>query len=87
MGGDLILMLNVFVVVVEKVLYKVGFIVNDIDLWEVNEVFVVVVEKFICDLNIDRDKINVNGGVIVLGYLIGVIGVILIGIVLDELER
>jgi acetyl-CoA C-acetyltransferase len=47
----------------------------------------VVIEKFVRDLNIDRDKINVNGGAIALGHPIGATGAILIGTVLDELER
>ncbi|MGC1506907.1 acetyl-CoA C-acetyltransferase [Ketobacter sp.] len=87
MGGDPTLMLNAPVAAAEKVLHKAGLTVNDIDLWEVNEAFAVVVEKFIRDLNIDRDKINVNGGAIALGHPIGATGAILIGTVLDELER
>ncbi|MGB3622388.1 MAG: acetyl-CoA C-acyltransferase, partial [Ketobacter sp.] len=87
MGGDPTLMLNAPVAAAEKVLQKAGLTVNDIDLWEVNEAFAVVVEKFIRDLNIDRDKINVNGGAIALGHPIGATGAILIGTVLDELER
>ncbi|HYP64156.1 MAG TPA: acetyl-CoA C-acyltransferase, partial [Acidocella sp.] len=57
------------------------------DLFEVNEAFAVVVEKFIRDLNIDREKINVNGGAIALGHPIGATGAVLIGTALDELER
>ena len=87
MGGDPTLMLNAPVAAAQKVLAKAGLSVNDIDLWEVNEAFAVVVEKFIRDLNIDRDKINVNGGAIALGHPIGATGAILIGTVLDELER
>ena len=71
----------------QKVLAKAGLTVADIDLWEVNEAFAVVVEKFIRDLNIDRNKINVNGGAIALGHPIGATGAVLIGTVLDELER
>ena len=59
----------------------------DIDLWEINEAFAVVAEKFIRDLKLDRDKVNVNGGAIALGHPIGATGSILIGTVLDELER
>ena len=61
--------------------------ISDIDLFEVNEAFGVVVEKFIRDLGIDRERINVNGGAIALGHPIGATGAILIGTVLDELER
>jgi acetyl-CoA C-acetyltransferase len=73
--------------VAKKVLAKAGLTKSDIDLWEVNEAFAVVVEKFIRDLDIDREKINVNGGAIALGHPIGATGAILIGTVLDELER
>lgn len=87
MGGDPTLMLNAPVPAALKVLAKAGLTPADIDLWEVNEAFAVVVEKFIRDLNIDRDRINVNGGAIALGHPIGATGAILIGTVLDELER
>ena len=70
-----------------KVLARAGLTVDDIDLWEVNEAFAVVIEKLIRDLGIDRDTINVNGGAIALGHPIGATGAILIGTVLDELER
>ena len=81
------LMLNAPVPAAKKVLAKAGLSKADIDLWEVNEAFAVVVEKFIRDLDIDREKINVNGGAIALGHPIGATGAILIGTVLDELER
>jgi len=61
--------------------------VEDIDLWEVNEAFAVVVEKFIRDLDLDRDRVNANGGAIAMGHPIGATGAVLIGTVLDELER
>ena len=70
-----------------KVLDKAGLTIDDIDVFEVNEAFAVVVEKFIRDLGVDRDKINVNGGAIALGHPIGATGAILIGTALDELER
>lgn len=81
------LMLNGPVAAAEKVLTKAGLTVADIDLFEVNEAFAVVLERFIRKLNIDRDKINVNGGSMTLGHPIGATGSILIGTVLDELER
>jgi acetyl-CoA C-acetyltransferase len=87
MGDDPTLMLNGPVPAARKVLERAGLTVDDIDLFEVNEAFAVVVEKFIRDLNIDRDKINVNGGAIALGHPIGATGAVLIGTVLDELER
>ena len=72
---------------VKKALAKAGWSVKDVDLWEVNEAFAVVTEKFIRDLAIDREKINVNGGSIALGHPIGATGAMLIGTALDELER
>jgi len=86
-GDDPTLMLNAPVPAARKVLAKAGLSVDDIDLWEVNEAFAVVVEKFIRDLGVDREKINVNGGAIALGHPIGATGAILIGTALDELER
>jgi len=87
MGDDPTLMLNAPVPATQKVLAKAGMSIDDIDLFEVNEAFAVVPEKFIRDLNIDRDKINVNGGAIALGHPIGATGAMLIGTALDELER
>lgn len=86
-GDSPTLMLNAPVPAAKKVLAKAGLTKDDIDLFEVNEAFAVVVEKFIRDLDIDRAKINVNGGAIALGHPIGATGAILIGTVLDELER
>jgi acetyl-CoA C-acetyltransferase len=86
-GDDPTLMLNAPVPAAKKVLARAGLRKEDIDLWEVNEAFAVVLEKFVRDLSIDRDKINVNGGAIALGHPIGATGAVLIGTVLDELER
>ena len=80
-------MLNAPVPAARKVLDKAGLTIDDIDVFEVNEAFAVVVEKFIRDLDLDRDKVNVNGGAIALGHPIGATGAILIGTALDELER
>jgi acetyl-CoA C-acetyltransferase len=87
MGDCPTLMLNAPVPAARKVLEKAGMSLDDIDLFEVNEAFAVVTEKFIRDLDIDRDKINVNGGAMALGHPIGATGSLLIGTVLDELER
>jgi acetyl-CoA C-acetyltransferase len=87
MGDCPTLMLNAPVPAARKVLAKAGLTVDDIDLWEINEAFAVVAEKFIRDLKLDRDRVNVNGGAIALGHPIGATGSILIGTVLDELER
>jgi acetyl-CoA C-acetyltransferase len=86
-GDDPTLMLNAPVPAARKVLAKAGLTKDDIDLWEINEAFAVVAEKFIRDLDLDREKVNVNGGSIALGHPIGATGAILIGTVLDELER
>ena len=86
-GDDPTLMLNAPVPAARKVLEKAGLTVDDIDLWEINEAFAVVPEKFIRDLGLDRSKVNVNGGAIALGHPIGATGAILIGTLLDELER
>lgn len=87
MGDCPTLMLNAPVPSARKVLAKAGMTLDDIDLIEINEAFAVVAEKFIRDLGVDRDKVNVNGGSIALGHPIGATGSILIGTVLDELER
>ena len=87
MGDDPTLMLNAPVPAARKVLARAGLTIDDIDLFEVNEAFAVVAEKFIRDLDLDRDKVNVNGGAMALGHPIGATGAILIGTVLDELER
>ncbi|MFD2858057.1 acetyl-CoA C-acyltransferase [Seohaeicola zhoushanensis] len=81
------LMLNGPVPAARKVLDKAGMTLADIDLIEVNEAFAVVAEKFIRDLDLDRDRVNVNGGAIALGHPIGATGAMLIGTLLDELER
>ena len=81
------LMLNAPVPAARKVLAKAGLTVDDIDLWEINEAFAVVAEKFIRDLKLDRSKVNVNGGACALGHPIGATGSVLIGTILDELER
>ncbi len=86
-GDSPTLMLNAPVPAARKVLAKAGLTVDDIDLWEINEAFAVVAEKFIRDLRLDRDKVNVNGGAMALGHPIGATGSILIGTLLDELER
>jgi len=86
-GDSPTLMLNAPVPAAKKVLKKAGLTADDIDLWEINEAFAVVAEKFIRDLELDREKVNVNGGAMALGHPIGATGSILIGTILDELER
>jgi acetyl-CoA C-acetyltransferase len=86
-GDSPTLMLNAPVPATRKVLQKAKLSLGDIDLFEINEAFAVVTEKYIRDLDLDRDKVNVNGGAIALGHPIGATGSMLIGTVLDELER
>lgn len=72
---------------VTKLLARTGLSVDDIDLFEVNEAFASVVLRFRDELNVPEEKINVNGGAIALGHPIGATGGMLVGTVLDELER
>ena len=87
MGDDPTLMLNAPVPAAKKALDRAGLSKDDIDVWEINEAFAVVAEKFIRDLDLDREKVNINGGAMALGHPIGATGSILIGTALDELER
>ena len=80
-------MLNAPVPAAEKALARAGLTKHDIDVWEINEAFAVVTERFIRKLDLDRSKVNPNGGSIALGHPIGATGAMLIGTALDELER
>ena len=86
-GDDPTLMLNAPVPAARKALAQAGMGIGDIDLYEVNEAFAVVPLKFIRDLGVDPERVNVNGGAIALGHPIGATGAMLVGTVLDELER
>ncbi len=86
-AGSPTLMLNEPVPAARKVLKKAGMTLDDIDLIEINEAFAVVAYKFMRDLGADPAKCNVNGGSIALGHPIAATGSILIGTLLDELER
>jgi len=70
-----------------KALKKAGMDASDIDLYEVNEAFAVVPMRLMCELEISHDKVNVNGGAIAMGHPLGATGAMLLGTVLDELER
>jgi acetyl-CoA C-acetyltransferase len=70
-----------------KALAKAGLTVDDIDLFEVNEAFAAVVMKFMKDLNVSHEKVNVNGGAIALGHPLGATGAMILGSLVDELER
>jgi acetyl-CoA C-acetyltransferase len=71
----------------EKALKRAGMAVGDIDIYELNEAFAAVVLRFMEALDIDHDKINVNGGAIAMGHPLGATGAMILGTVLDELER
>lgn len=81
------LMLNAPGSAARKALKQAGMTLGDIDLMEVNEAFAVVPLKFMRDLNVDPEKVNVNGGAMALGHPIGATGAMLLGTLLDELER
>ena len=70
-----------------KVLKRAGMSIDDIDLFEVNEAFAAVVLKFLQEMEVPIDKVNVNGGAIAMGHPLGATGAMLLGTVLDELER
>lgn len=71
----------------EKALKRAGMSKNDIDVWELNEAFASVVLRFMEALDIDHNDINVNGGAIAMGHPLGATGAMILGTVLDELER
>ena len=71
----------------KKALQKAGLNINDIDLFEVNEAFAAVVMRFQKELNIPDEKVNVNGGSIAMGHPLGATGAMILGTLLDELER
>jgi acetyl-CoA C-acetyltransferase len=87
LGDSPTLMLDAPIPAAKKVLKKAGLSKDDIDVWEINEAFAVVVEKFIRGLELDRTKVNPNGGSIALGHPVAATGAIMIGTALDELER
>ncbi|MCP5290039.1 MAG: acetyl-CoA C-acetyltransferase [Burkholderiaceae bacterium] len=70
-----------------KALAKAGMQPGDIDLWEINEAFAVVPMKTARDLGLDMDRVNVNGGAIAMGHPLGATGCVILGTLLDELER
>ncbi|GLE52148.1 acetyl-CoA acetyltransferase [Mycobacterium montefiorense] len=86
-GSEPIIMLTAPGPAAQRCLARAGMTVADIDLWEINEAFAAVPLKTIRDLDIDPDRVNVNGGAIALGHPIGATGAMLIGTILDELER
>jgi acetyl-CoA C-acetyltransferase len=86
-GSEPAIMLTGPVDVTKKVLKKAGMTIEDIDLFEVNEAFASVVLRFLQAFDIDHTRVNVNGGAIALGHPLGATGAMLVGTVIDELER
>ena len=86
-GAEPLIMLTAPAPASKKALAKAGMNARDIDLWEINEAFAAVVLQTVRSLEIDMDRVNVNGGAIALGHPLGATGAILIGTALDELER
>ena len=86
-GSEPCIMLTGPALVTEKVLKRAGMTTEDIDLFELNEAFASVVLRFMKVLNIPHEKTNVNGGAIAMGHPLGATGAMILGTVLDELER
>jgi acetyl-CoA C-acetyltransferase len=85
-GSDPTIMLTGPAPAARKALLKAGLTVADIDLFEVNEAFAAVVMRFMTELGVPEEKVNVNGGSIALGHPLGATGCMLLGTLLDELE-
>ena len=86
-GADPTIMLTGPMPAARKVLAKAGLTIDDIDLFEVNEAFAAVPMRFMHELHVPHEKVNVNGGSIALGHPLGATGAMLVGTLLDELER
>ncbi|GAA5070473.1 acetyl-CoA C-acetyltransferase [Roseibacterium beibuensis] len=86
-GTDPTIMLTGPVPATEKILADSGMSISDIDLFEVNEAFSSVVIRFMQAFDVDHSKVNVNGGAIAMGHPLGATGAIILGTLLDELER
>jgi len=86
-GTDPTIMLTGPMPATRKALQKAGLGIDDIDLFEVNEAFAAVVMRFMRELGVPEEKINVNGGAIAMGHPLGATGAMLLGTMIDELER
>ena len=86
-GADPTIMLTGPMPATRKALAKAGLTVDDIDLFEVNEAFAAVPMRFMKELGVPHEKVNVNGGAIAMGHPLGATGAMLVGTLLDELER
>ena len=86
-GADPTIMLTGPTPATRKALKTAGLTPDDIDVWELNEAFAAVVLKWVKDLDVDMAKVNINGGAIAMGHPLGATGAIILGTVVDELER
>jgi acetyl-CoA C-acetyltransferase len=86
-GADPTIMLTGPAPAARKALAKAGLEVDDIDLWEMNEAFAAVAMRFMHDMGITHEVTNVNGGAIAMGHPLGATGAMLLGTVIDELQR
>lgn len=86
-GADPTIMLTGPAPATRKALTKAGLTIEDIDLVEINEAFAAVVLRFVDDMGLSLDKVNVNGGAIAMGHPLGATGAMILGTVIDELER
>jgi len=86
-GADPTIMLTGPTPATRKALKSAGLTVDDIDVWELNEAFAAVVLKWVKDFELPMDKVNVNGGAIAMGHPLGATGAMILGTVVDELER
>ncbi|PQP20051.1 acetyl-CoA acetyltransferase [Rhodococcus opacus] len=86
-GADSTIMLTGPTPATRKLLATTGLSIDDIDLFEINEAFAAVALKYIKDLDLPEEKVNVNGGAIAMGHPLGATGAMLVGTVVDELER
>jgi acetyl-CoA C-acetyltransferase len=86
-GSEPTIMLTGPMPATEKVLKRAGMTTSDIDLFELNEAFAAVVLRYMQQLELDPEKINVNGGAIAMGHPLGATGAMILGTVLDEMER
>ena len=86
-GSDPTIMLTGPAPASRKALKKAGLTVDDLDLIEINEAFAAVVLRFVKDMELDIDKVNVNGGAIAMGHPLGATGGMILGTLIDELER
>ncbi len=86
-GADPTIMLTGPAPASQKALAKAGLTIDDIDLVEINEAFAAVVLRFVRDMGLDMEKVNVNGGAIAMGHPLGATGAMILGTLIDELER